>query len=105
MTGKISREALSKRVRTGKVLRLKDDRGQTRYPSWQFDPKTGDPYPVMVEVIRMFRNRGADEWEIASFCTDPAPELDGMAPKVALVDGDESAVLAAARRALARLYD
>lgn len=105
MMGDISREALAKRVRTGKVLRLKDGRGRTRYPSWQFDPAEAKAYPAMIEIIKMFRDRGADEWEIASFCTDPAPELGDEAPKTVLKTSNSSAVLTAARRALARLYD
>lgn len=101
----ISLDDLNQRVKAGEVLRLRDSRRRTRYPAWQFDPATAEPYPAIADIIRMFRMRGADEWEIASFFTDPAPELDGVAPRAIFEAGDDTAIRTAATRALARLYD
>ncbi len=54
LLGGISREALSKKVKVGTVLRLKDERGLIRYPAWQFDPIAQAAHPAIKKLISMY---------------------------------------------------
>jgi hypothetical protein len=61
------------------------------FPSYQFDPESGEPLPIVAEVLSSF-GEGADEWSIATWFQSPnawivnrhGTRLDPVAPKDAL---------------------
>lgn len=103
--GGISEDALNNLVNAGKILELADDAGQIRYPAWQIDPVEHAVFPLVVQIIQRFRDRDADSWEIASFCVDKNPDLEGQSPRDSFGKPVNEAVLTAAGRAVSRLYD
>lgn len=105
LLGGISREALSKKVKVGTVLRLKDERGLIRYPAWQFDPVAQAAHPAVRKLISMYRKAGIGDWMVASFCVTPQPELDDQKPAEILKKGENPELITAATRALAALTD
>ncbi len=109
--GGVSRAALGKAFQSGRLLRLRDERGRIRYPAWQFDPAAQSIRPGVAEVLALFGERGGDEWEVATFFTNPSPELKGERPVSLLAapgSADTDAVerlLTAAQRTVARQFD
>lgn len=109
--GGVSRAALGKAFQSGRLLRLRDERGRMRYPAWQFDPAAQSVRPGVSDVLALFRERDGDDWEVATFFTNPSPELDGQRPVSLLAGPGAEApdaperLLTAARRTLARQFD
>lgn len=105
LLGGISREALSKKVKVGTVLRLKDDRGLTRYPAWQFDPVAQTAFSTIETLISIYRKAGVGDRMVASFCATPQPELDDRQPAELLKKGESPELITAATRAVVALTD
>jgi hypothetical protein len=103
LLGGISREALRKRVLSGSVIALRDDRDLTRYPRWQFDAANGAPFAAIKKLNGVFGEADLDPWTLASFATTPQPELDERTPVEAFADADPEPLLLAARRTVADL--
>lgn len=96
----VSRQALHKRVEAGTLLGLPGEQ-TTLYPTWQFSGS--QVRPVVSDVIRVFRERLADEYDprvVASWATTRQPELGGATPAEWLASGrDAEPVVTAAERA------
>lgn len=93
----ISRQAVNKRVQARTLLGYRDGRS-TRFPSWQFDPETGQPVPEVAELLTAFGEavgpRDADRW-----LRTKHPEL-GVPPLTLLLAPDtKQTVLDLARKA------
>lgn len=100
----ITRQALHKRVIAGTALGV-PGRGTTWFPVWQFDLDAHEVRPVVVEVVKAFREElGAfDPFVAASWATTDQPEL-GMSPEEWLTAGKEPAEVArVAHRAASEL--
>lgn len=96
---------MSKKVKVGTVLRLKDERRLIRYPAWQFDPIAQAAHPAIKKLISMYRKAGTGDWMVASFCVTPQPALDDNKPAEILKKGESPELITAATRALAALTD
>lgn len=74
------------------------------FPAFQFDPVTGRPYAMMVEVLGLFGSAGVDSYTVATWLATGQDELDDRTPVSLLADPDAAVSLtAAARRTAARL--
>jgi hypothetical protein len=88
----ITRQAVDKRRRTGRLLALQLGARGYRYPSWQFDD-TGALFGLG-EVLQAMAVQSP--WMRASWFLTPNPSLDGMRPIDALRAGEGAAVRRAA---------
>lgn len=92
----VGRQTPHDRRSTGSMLAIKD-RGQWRYPAWQFDPDGADGViDGLPEVLRALTG-ARTEIARARWFTTPKPLLAGRTPVQALRDGDVDEVIAEAR--------
>ncbi|MEZ5331149.1 MAG: hypothetical protein R2991_03640 [Thermoanaerobaculia bacterium] len=99
----VTRQAVSQRVRAGRLLALRTGNGRLVYPLWQF--RNGALLPGLTEVLAtagLDPERPATGWTLASWLCTVDPELDG-APRELLAAGRIEPVLAAARDLRAEL--
>lgn len=72
----VSRQAVDKRRRGGRLLAIETSDGSFEYPFLQFDENgvvKGVP-----EVLEVFREEGVENvWEVLSFLANPSPALSG----------------------------
>ncbi len=97
----ISRQAIDKRVRAGKLIAAQLDGGTRVYPAWQF---TADAHvhPALLPTWRILREH-ADPWTAILWLTAPNPALDRQSAADWLTAGrDPSPAVAAARADAAR---
>jgi hypothetical protein len=90
---RLTRQAVDKRRRAGRLLALAAGRRGYLYPAWQFGPDG---------MVRGFEDAlgdltVADPWARAAFFLSGEPRLDGMTPLNALRSGDTTGVRRAAR--------
>jgi hypothetical protein len=99
----VSRQAVSQRVRAGRLLALRTGNGRLVYPLWQF--RHGGLLPALAEVLAtagLDAERPTTGWTIASWLCTVDPELGGS-PRELLAAGRAERVLAAARDLRAEL--
>lgn len=102
----VTRQALHKRARAGKLLAV-PGRGTTWYPAWQFDVGSRDLRPsaraalaAWVEVL----GPGFEPETVLAWANSPQPELADQTPADWIQDGGEDGPLVdSARRAARRL--
>ena len=103
---RVSRQALYKRLKNGSLLGVRG-RGTTWFPTWQFDPESHIVRPVVSSIVAEFRDAepDLDPLVMASWATEANRLLDGQSPAkwITSGDGNDAAVVAAARRAVAGL--
>lgn len=87
---RITRQAVDKRRKEGKLLAVELGRKGFRYPAWQFG--LSDLGPVLAAL------RGRDSWEQLTFFLNPSPLLNDWTPLEVLQEGkrDTGDVLRAA---------
>ena len=91
----VGRQTPHDRQKTGTLLGVKD-RGQWRFPAWQFDPDGPDGVIAgLPEVIRSMRRPVSDVGRVRWFIT-PKPLLRGRTPLDALRAGEVDEVVAEA---------
>jgi hypothetical protein len=90
---RITRAAVDKRRRAGRLIGVADGGRAVLYPSWQFRD-TGS-LPGLDEALRALDIR--DPWMRIEFFLSPDPDIGGR-PLDALRDGRKAGVVAAARR-------
>jgi hypothetical protein len=89
-----TRQTPHDRARNGGLLAVLD-RGQLRFPRWQFDPAGPDGVvPGLPELIRAL---DVSPLAKVSWLTRPNPYLEDRTPLEALKDGDRDRALDAAR--------
>jgi hypothetical protein len=88
----ITRQAVDKRRRTGKLIGLTTGRYGFRYPVWQF-AETGT-IPGLEQALTALSSH--DEWMQAAFLISPNPRLGDKPPVEVLKAGDLDRVLKAA---------
>lgn len=106
--GGVTKQAVSQRVREGRLLGLRlaaDATGRDRlvYPAWQFRGPVLRHLPRVLSTAGYDPERDTTGWTIAAWLTSPAPELDGLAPVAALEAGQLAATLAVAAEVRAML--
>ena len=91
----VSRQTPHDRVRAGRLLALRD-RGELRFPAWQFDPERPDG--VLQGLAEVLASMGPEASSVAraTWLTEPKTEFDGRAPVEVLRSGDVAAVVAEA---------
>ncbi|GAB3692120.1 hypothetical protein [Angustibacter aerolatus] len=72
----VSRQALSDRVRRGRLLACRTADGHLVYPAFQF-ARDGAVRPGIVDVVAVFTAAGVDGWTTAAWLTTPTDVLDG----------------------------
>ncbi|MFI2641197.1 hypothetical protein [Streptomyces sp. NPDC018610] len=77
------------------LILLTDEREEERVPAFQFDPRTREPYPVVVEINRLL-SADEDPWGAADWWLGSNVWLDA-APAELLGTGADHALLSAAR--------
>lgn len=75
----ISYEELNRRVENHEILRLKDDKGHARYPSFQFG-SDGSVTPHLQKIIQTLLEQGFTEWQAALWLTTESSLYDGKSP-------------------------
>jgi hypothetical protein len=90
----ISRQAVDKRRKAGRLIGLSLGRRGYAYPVWQFDPKSGT-LPGLEDVLAALE--GLDPWMQAAFILNPSVRLDGATPLQSLRQGEVESVLVAAQ--------
>jgi hypothetical protein len=90
----ISRQAVDKRRRAGKLIGLGTGRRGYVYPTWQLDERAG-LLPGLVSVLSELAEH--DPWMRLSFFLTPNVRLLDQRPLDLLRQGDEAAVRSAAR--------
>ena len=99
----VSRQAVSQRVRAGRLLALRTGNGRLVYPLWQF--RQGALLAGLPEVLTaagLDPERPTTGWTLASWLCTEDPELGG-APRELLAAGRAEEVLDAARDLRAEL--
>jgi hypothetical protein len=92
----IGRQSLHDRLKTASLLAVKD-RGQWRFPLWQFDPEGPDGIlDGLPETLRALRGPISDVGKVRWFLT-PKAALDGDSPLSALRAGNADDVVQAAQ--------
>lgn len=91
----ISRQAVDKRRRRGRLLGLAFGRRGYRYPSWQLG--TAGIQPGLDAVFADLDGNEHDSWMRLAFMLNPNPRLDGETPLATLRRGDIDQVRQAAR--------
>ncbi|MCC3276199.1 hypothetical protein LJ753_09990 [Arthrobacter sp. zg-Y20] len=93
----ITRQALDKKVKTGKLIGLMTSDRKRFYPEWQFTAE-GELIPYLPEVLAELRNGTSDEWMIALWMRSPKEALkDESAAEWLVKRNDPEAVLELAR--------
>lgn len=100
--GQVSKQAVSQRVASGRLLglRLADDgsgRHRLVYPVWQFRPGVLRHLPAVLAVCGYDPGRAVTGWTIAAWLTSPDSGVHGVAPVDLLEAGHLQLVLDAAR--------
>jgi len=94
----ISRQAVDKRRRAGRLIGLAVGRRGYRYPAWQFCG--GEMLPGLDQVLaELAVNEICDPWTWVIFMLNPHTRLDNQTPLAALRDGQVEPV-----RSIARWY-
>lgn len=75
----ISYEELNRRVENHEILRLRDDKGNARYPSFQFS-STGETTPHVQKIIQTLLERGFTERQAALWLTTESRLYDSKSP-------------------------
>lgn len=75
----ISYEELNRRVENHEILRLRDDAGHTRYPSFQFG-SDGSITPHLQKIIQTLLEQGFTERQAALWLTTESILYDGKSP-------------------------
>jgi 2-keto-3-deoxy-L-rhamnonate aldolase RhmA len=89
----ISRQAIDKRRRSGKIIGLPSGKNRFVYPVWQFT--TGDTLPGLETTLQNLSVR--DPWMQIAFMLNGNFRLDGMSPLEALKQGKLKEVIVAAQ--------
>lgn len=87
----VTRQAISKKVAKGQLLRATTTDGKAVYPRFQFVGQ-GISQPLL-SVARVLREGGLDEWSILYWLTAPQPELHGLTPAQAALAAEPPADL------------
>lgn len=102
----VSRQALSKRQRSGTLIGLRG-RSTTWFPAWQFDSGSRSVRPVVAEVVAAFGDRldAADPQIVAAWATTAQhDDLEGCTPSAWIAQGrDNRPVVRSAEQAALRL--
>lgn len=96
--GGVTKQAVSERVRSGRLLALRTGSGRLVYPLWQF--LEGELLPGLPEVLGTAgyeAQRPSTGWTIASWLATEDPDLGNETPRELLAAGRLEPVLAAAR--------
>jgi hypothetical protein len=88
----VSRQAVEKRRRSGKLLAVSTGRHGYRYPVWQFD--ASGVLPGLEDTLKFLSSH--DEWMQVAFFVSKNQRLKGRTPAEALRDGNLAQVLDAA---------
>ena len=75
----ISYEELNRRVENHEILRLRDDKGNARYPSFQFS-STGETTPHVQKIIQTLLERGFTDQQTVEWLTTASSLYDGESP-------------------------
>jgi len=75
----ISYEELNRRVENHEILRLRDDKGHARYPSFQFS-STGETAPHLQKIIQTLLEQGFTEWQATLWLATKSSLHDGKSP-------------------------
>lgn len=75
----ISYEELNRRVENHEILRLRDDKGNSRYPSFQFG-STGETASHVQKIIQTLLEQGFTEWQATLWLTTESSLYDGKSP-------------------------
>ena len=94
LLGGISRQAVDKRRRSGRVLALRE-RGDWLYPRWQI--ADGQALAGLEEVLDVLTEREHDPWAMLIFFLRTDTALEGESPLAALRFGRVEAAVEAAR--------
>lgn len=103
LLGGVTRQAVSQRVKGGRLLALRTGSGRTVYPLWQF--REGDVVTGLAEVLGVAGyepDRPSTGWTLASWLVTDDPSLGGS-PRELLFAGRVDPVLEAAREVRAEL--
>ncbi len=99
--GGVSKQAVSQRVREGRLLGLRlaadgTSRDRLVYPAWQFRPTVLRHLPDVLAAAGYDPRRDVTGWTIAAWLTTASPDLDAVAPLALLEAGHVDATVAAA---------
>ena len=99
MLGVGTRQAVYDLVTRTRLLSLPRRSGSMVFPAFQFDPATGRPYPLIPQILMVFRAAGLDAYTVASWLATGQDELNGATPISLLASaGSAPRILGAARR-------
>lgn len=90
----ISRQAVDKRRRAGRLLAVELPRRGLFYPAWQFTP-AGSTLSGMTEILAALRKHQVDGWAQLRFFLSLNDRLGGRRPIDVIGEGDVDAVLEA----------
>ncbi|MDI3340090.1 MAG: hypothetical protein QJR03_06115 [Sphaerobacter sp.] len=90
----ITRQAVDKRRKAGRLIGLATGRRGYAYPLWQFDPERRGVLPGLEAVLAALRAH--DPWMQVAFFLTPDVRLGGETPLAVLRRGDVAAVRRAA---------
>ena len=91
----ISRQAVAKARKDGRIIGLPVGPGRYLYPSWQFGPS--GPLKGLRELHQVLDSGDGDVWTLVAFVLAPNSRLNEENPLEALRRGDVERVLKAAR--------
>lgn len=83
----ISKPAVEKRRRNGKLIAIDTGKRGVLYPHWQFKSDKFGVLDGLEEVLRVLREQGCIGWSLMSFFLNPHVDLHGKSPLQALRRG------------------
>jgi hypothetical protein len=103
LLGAVSRQRLGQLIKQKRVIVLEQRSGERQFPAWQFD-ESGHPRAALVAAHRQLVEVGhMSPWSAASWCTQPHPELNQLAPRKWAAEGrDDGQLRLVAQRDAAR---
>lgn len=75
----VSYEELNRMVESHEILRLRDSKGNSRYPSFQFS-SDGTVTTHLQKIIQTLLEQGFTEWQAALWLTTESSLYDGKSP-------------------------
>jgi len=93
---KVTRQAIDRWRREGKLIAWEVRKSQFHYPSWQFDSR-GTPYK---SVSRILKALDGDNWAALRFLNDLIPEIGEVGYRAIAQGRDQEVMAALAARSL-----
>ncbi len=78
LLGGVSRQGVDERLKSRRLIGLRDSGGRWRFPAFQFED--GQPLSALVDAFWTLAKGTMSDWTAASWCVEPDDALEGRSP-------------------------